>query len=115
MKNVQARIRWLRPEEGGRATPPPGPVYSTVARFKQLAARWPQEAWSVVIKLKEPPDREGRMTVEIRMLVDGAPEGLLEPGSEFELFEGQRCVASGEVLQEGLTLPSESRTEDREQ
>ena len=98
MTTAHARIRWLRPDEGGRATPPPGPVYSTVARFKQLAARWPQEAWSVVLKLKEPPDAEGWMTVEIRMLVEGAPEGLLAPGSVFELFEGRQCVASGEVL-----------------
>ena len=100
MKNAHARIRWLRPDEGGRATPPPGPVYSTVAKFKQLAARWPQEAWSVVIRLNEPPDADGRMTVEIRMLVEGAPESFLEPGSVFELFEGRQCVASGEVLHE---------------
>lgn len=90
----------MRPAEGGRASPPPGPAYSTVAKFKQLAAKWPQEAWSVVLNLKEPPDAEGRMTVEMRMLVAGAPAGLLEPGSVFELFEGRQCVASGEVLRE---------------
>jgi len=100
MKTAHARIRWLAPDEGGRAMPPAGPVYSTVARFEQLAAQWPQEAWSVVINLKEPPDEEGLMTVEIRMLVEGAPESLLAPGSVFELFEGHQCVASGEVLQE---------------
>ena len=100
MKNARARIQWLRSEEGGRATLPSGPVYSTVARFKQLAAKWPQEAWSVVIKLKEPPDRDGGMTVEISMLVEEAPENLLEPGSVFELFEGAQCVARGEVLHE---------------
>jgi hypothetical protein len=100
MKNVKARIRWLPPEEGGRATPPVGPVYSTAAKFKQLAARWPQEAWSVVIEFIDPPDMEGRMTVGIRMLVEGAPENLLEPGSAFELFEGRHCVAIGEVLRQ---------------
>lgn len=100
MNTVHARIRWLRPDEGGRASPPQGPAYSTVAKFKRLAARWPQEAWSVVLTLKEPPDPEGRMTVEIRMLVAGAPTDLLGPGSVFELFEGRQCVASGEVLRE---------------
>ena len=79
--------------------PPSGPVYSTVARFEQLAALWPREAWSVVLNLKEPPDAEGRMTVEIRMLAPWAPESLLQPGSVFELFE-DRCVATGEVLRE---------------
>jgi hypothetical protein len=100
MKTIRARIRWLRPDEGGRETPPPGPAYSTVARFQQLAEKWPGEAWSVVLKITEPPDPQRRMTVEIRMLVDEAPEGLLAPGSVFELFEGRHCVASGEVLHE---------------
>jgi hypothetical protein len=100
MKNAHARIRWLPQEEGGRATPPVGPIYSTVAKFKQLAEKWPQEAWSVVIHFKDPPDTDGRMDVEIRMLIEGAPESLLQPGSVFELFEGRRCVAKGEILQE---------------
>jgi hypothetical protein len=100
MTSAHARIRWLRPEEGGRPTPPSGPVYSTVARFEQLAAQWPDEAWSVVISLQEPPDAEGRQTVAIRMLVEAAPVGLLAPGSVFQLFEGRQCVASGEVCRE---------------
>lgn len=53
-----------------------------------------------MVSVKEPPDAEGRMTAEIRMLVEGAPENLLAPGSMFELFEGHQCVANGEVLQE---------------
>ena len=98
MKLALARIRWLKPEEGGRAKPPPGPTYSTVAKFKQLAMHWPQEAWSVVLDLREPPDAEGRMTVTIRMLVGEAPDAVLQPGSVFELFEGYQHVATGEVL-----------------
>jgi hypothetical protein len=98
MAAIHARIRWLRPAQGGRESPPSGPVYSTVARFEQLAASWPDAAWSVVITLQDPPDAEGWQTVEIRMLVEAAPEGLLAPGSELQLFEGRRCVAIGAVV-----------------
>ena len=100
MRTAHARIRWLRPEEGGRVAPPLGPTYSTVAKFKLLANKWPQEAWSVVLTLKEPLDPDQQMTVEVRMLVEGAPDALLDPGSVFELFEGRQRVAIGEVLQE---------------
>jgi hypothetical protein len=97
---AHAHVRWLRAEEGGRASPPAGPTYSTVARFAQFAARWPEEAWSVVLTLQAPPDAAGRMTVGIRMLSEAAAAWLLSPGSVFELVEGRRCVARGEVLQE---------------
>jgi hypothetical protein len=70
-----------------------------VARFESLADRWPHEAWSVVLKIGAPADSEGVMVAGIRMLAgDDAPVELLSPGSRFELFEGRKCVASGEVL-----------------
>lgn len=95
----QARIRWLKREEGGRPSPPSGPDYSTVARFETLADRWPHEAWSVVLAITTPADAEGVMVAGIRMLAgDEAPRGLLSPGSRFELFEGRKRVATGEVL-----------------
>jgi len=73
-------------------------TYSTVARFRQLASRWPEEAWSVVLEISDPPDSQGCMIVGLRLLVGDAPESLLEPGSVFELFEGRRHVATGEIL-----------------
>jgi hypothetical protein len=95
----KARIRWLKPEEGGRPSPPPGPDYSTVARFEVRADRWPHEAWSIVLNIYAPPDAEGLMVADIRMLAgEDAPKELLSPGSRFELFEGRKQVASGEVL-----------------
>ena len=96
---TKARLRWLPPAEGGRHSPPPGPEYSTVARFENLAQRWPQEAWSVVLAISEPADAEGVMVVGIRLLAPkNAPDGLLSSGSTFELYEGKKCVARGEVL-----------------
>lgn len=95
----EARIRSLTLEEGGRPSPPPGPVYSTVARFESLADRWPHEAWSVVLSISAPLDADGIMIAGIRMLAgDDAPKQLLDPGSRFELYEGRQCVAHGEVV-----------------
>lgn len=97
-QSTKARVRWLRPGEGGRKTPPPGPVYSTVARFELLKDRWPDEAWSVVLDISGPADDRGEMMVDVRMLVPDAPTELLKSGSRFELFEGARRVAECEVL-----------------
>ncbi len=94
----KARLRWLAAEAGGRPSPPPGPTYSTVARFETLADRWPHEAWSIVLKIGEPADASGDMVAGIRMLAADAPEGLLARGRRFDLFEGRRLVAHGEVL-----------------
>ena len=99
MTERTTRIQWLKPEEGGRSSLPAGPTYSTVARFDVLADRWPREAWSVVLNISAPADPRGVMTAGIRMLAgDEAPAELLSPGSKFELYEGHRCVARGEVL-----------------
>jgi hypothetical protein len=95
----KARVRWIKPEDGGRPSPPLGPQYSTVARFEALAERWPREAWSVVLYIAAPADADGVMLVEIDMLAGhDAPKELLSPGSRFELFEGRKRVATGEVL-----------------
>jgi len=95
----KARIWWLKPEEGGRSSPPPGPDYSTVARFETLADSWPHVAWSIVLAISGPADADGMMEVGIRMLAaENAPSELLSRGSRFDLFEGRKLVASGEVL-----------------
>jgi hypothetical protein len=96
---MRARIRWLAPASEGRASPPLGPTYSTVARFASLADRWPIEAWSIVLEISAPAEASGEMTAGIRLLAgDDAPKGLLSPGARFDLFEGTRLVANGEVL-----------------
>ena len=99
MSEQMARIRWVESAHGGRASPPSGPQYTTVARFEAIADRWPDEAWSVVLDIPPPADDCGIRTVGIRMLAgDAAPEELLASGSRFELYEGARRVAIGEVL-----------------
>ena len=95
---VKARIHWLPPEAGGRRETPPGPRYSTVARFEAVKDRWPEEAWSIVAEIPGPPDASGCMIVNLWFLFENAPMDLLRPGSRFDLFEGRKLVAHGEVV-----------------
>jgi hypothetical protein len=95
---VKAKLRWLTAAEGGRQAPPPGPEYSTVARFEVFKDRWPDEAWSVVVSLDATVPTQAVVEARVRMLVPDAPSDLLAPGSRFDLFEGSRRVAEGEVL-----------------
>ena len=98
MTTMRARVHWVPEAEGGRHTMPRGPSYSTVAKFEELADRWPREAWSVVLAFDEEP-QERDLIARIRLLVpETAPPDLLRPGARFELFEGSRLVAVGEVL-----------------
>ena len=96
--SVPVELRWLRPEEGGRQAPPPGPTYTTVAKLEALEDRWPDEAWSIVTEWDEPPDEDLRTRATMRFLVEGGPEHLLAPDSRFEIYEGRRLVARGRVL-----------------
>lgn len=94
----KVRLRWIAAADGGRSSPPPGPTYSTVARFEVLADRWPQEAWSIVLQIGGQADASGEMIADIRMLAHDAPRALLASGSRLDLYEGGRLVARGEVL-----------------
>jgi hypothetical protein len=82
-KPISARLRWLRPEQGGRPSPTPGPTYSTVARFNDFHT---------------PPDQTGTHLVSIRFLSDIGPVDRLAPDRVFVLYEGHRKVAEGVVL-----------------
>jgi hypothetical protein len=102
-KVVKARLQWLSPEEGGRKHPPAGPRYSTVARFEDAAARFPEIAWSFVVEFDAPISSTLEVTANVWMLAydePGAPQHLLEPGNRFELVEGAKVVARGYVLGE---------------
>jgi hypothetical protein len=97
-KSVKAKICWITKEAGGRESPPPGPRFSTVARFEDLKDKWPEEAWSVVVEFTEPPDESLCVIADVSLLNPQGPTNLLRPGSMFELFEGHRLVARGKVL-----------------
>src|SRR5262245_14205439 len=99
-KLVKSRIYWLSKEAGGREGPPPGPRYLAPARFEDEKEKWPNEAWTLVIEFIDPPDESLCMIADVRLLNPEGPVRLLHPGSVFELYEGDRVVAKGEVLDE---------------
>lgn len=107
-RRAVARIRWVSPTEGGRTHPPAGPRYSTVAKFEKEAENWPQEAWSILAEFKKISDDLSSIIAEVHCLAPTAPSHLLQPGSKFELYEGSRLVAHGEVLGDSVEPLSEN-------
>jgi hypothetical protein len=99
-----AKIHWLSAAEGGRQYPPSGPRYSTLARFEKESTKWPEVAWSIVADFKNQLDSSS-IEAEINFLSPDAPLHLLECGNRFELYEGHRLVAHGEVLKERVEQP----------
>jgi hypothetical protein len=97
-RSVKAKICWVKEEAGGRQSPPAGPRYVTVVRFDDEQDKWPSEAWSLVVDFHESPDESLCMTADVSFLAPEAPVELLRTGSTFQLFEGAKVVARGEVL-----------------
>jgi hypothetical protein len=105
-KAVESFIHWIPIEEGGRANPPGGSVYSTVARFED-DEKWPHEAWSLVIRVGR-SFKGGRYThAKMEFLAEDAPQHLLKEGARFELLEGRKRVAKGVILPAGVPIPAE--------
>jgi len=96
--SVKAKVCWITKEAGGRESPPPGPRYSTAARFEEEKDKWPHEAWSLVLEFSGPPDESHCVIADVRLLNPTGPAKLLRTGSVFELYEGRQLVARGEVL-----------------
>ena len=56
------------------------------------------EAWSLVLEFDTLPDKSLSSMAKVSFLVQEAPTSLLHRGSRFELFEGYKCVADAEVV-----------------
>ena len=98
-RSVKAKVCWVKEEAGGRKSPPRGPQYLTVARFEEAKDTWLKEAWSLVLEFDSPPDDALCMIADVKFLSPDGPMKLLHVGSTFDLFEGRRLVARGEVLE----------------
>jgi hypothetical protein len=93
-------LRWLGPDEGGRAAPPIGPLYRPTAHFAQESLN---ESFSVVLELSATGANATNRSqqVGLRLLVpENLPEILqkLVPGQQLIITEGSRVVAIGNVL-----------------
>ena len=94
-----AILRWLSVDEGGRQRPPSGLRYVTLAQFQSATDEEMSEPWSLIVEAPEPLDRAGTVTVTLRFLVpEHAPLHYLTPGTHFQLLEGKRKVAVGEIV-----------------
>jgi hypothetical protein len=103
-RQVIVRLHWRTPAEGGRHIPPTGQMYSTVAAFDPPTPNWPHEAWSVVV---EPVPTANSPQCTLRFLADLAPHHVLQPGVRFELLEGARVVADGEVIDDAMPVAAQ--------
>lgn len=95
---ADVRIEWLDPAEGGRAEPPPGPLYPTTAQFADHA-----ETFSVVLHLLEPVSSGARRahSAQLTLLAPDRLPDLVEhlvPGVQLVIKEGRRTVAKCHVL-----------------
>jgi hypothetical protein len=116
MIRMRAQVDWTPEDQGGRRRPPSGvgrPAYAAVVRFTDVNGPWPPpEAWSLVVEKDEALSQPTRWIADIHFLVEEAPHDALRPGRSFELYEGSRCVARGQVLADsvqasgGLTVAS---------
>jgi hypothetical protein len=94
---VTATLRWISPEKGGRKAPPSNPTYRAVPRFA-VDPNASLGLWDVVVTFSRPPGPHAKTaTVRIAFTSADAPKSLLRRGSRFELAEGAKVVAQGEV------------------
>src|SRR5579885_3665146 len=100
MPAKRATLEWVSKEQGGRSTLPAGvgePPYATVVRF--VGEPWPPPvAWTLVVRKVDVRDEPSKWFAEVQFLVDEAPHHLLAEGTEFELYEGRKCVARGRII-----------------
>jgi len=88
----RALIKWISEENGGRRAPVPiGTKYAPIISFQKM-----KEHWSCVFTATK--IKNGISKVRIEFLVDNSPIKYLKKGNNFELYEGIKKVADGEIL-----------------
>ena len=95
---ARATITWFRFEEGGRRELPRVPHFRSVVRFDEDPNRR-LGAWDVEVRFEDPPSYGRPSLATVSFLAEGAPSQLLHVGSRFELTEGRKVVARGQVVQ----------------
>lgn len=97
---VKARLTWVPYGQGGRAHAPTGTTYTTVARYHHPVTHEISFEWSMVVHFNNELRSVESQHVSVSFLSLEAPHALLQPGFMFELYEGARLVAVGEVIDE---------------
>ena len=92
---VEAKVVWVKPEEGGKKKiPPVGMMFYPMIKIDGDKERI---NWSLVLVNKEFIDRYQTIAT-IKFIMDNAPQHLLRSGSEFTLYEGARIIAKGKIV-----------------
>ncbi|HEY0613736.1 MAG TPA: hypothetical protein VGC96_03805 [Candidatus Elarobacter sp.] len=104
---AKAQITWFRHAQGGRRQLPSVSTYRSVARFDD-DPNYSLGTWDVEVRFVKPPGYERPSPAIVSFLSEEAPNQLLHAGSRFELTEGPKVVARGEVLPRA---PRKSRTQ----
>jgi hypothetical protein len=97
----RASIEWVTREDGGRKHPPrisQGEHYGATASVGNWNGNNSHLAnWSVfVCDVEEVSDF--RCNATVGYVVREAPHASFLPGTKFELYEGARCVAKGQII-----------------
>jgi len=99
----RAFVNWIPYEKGGRRNPPTGeepPVYWAAVKFsRDLDDEPPANGWALNVRLIELID-PFRWVSNVQFRVDDAPHELLCDGARFELYEGRKKVATGQVFEQ---------------
>ena len=92
---AKARLFWTPSEAGGRKhILPVGMRYCPIIVFE---SEQPGDTlWSAEVYNTSIDDRTS--IADVSYLADYAPYHLLQPGSRFQLYEGQRLVAEGSIV-----------------
>jgi hypothetical protein len=95
-KRVKVYVQWS-PEK--MADLPSSNTYTTVAKFPEDAADWPNEAWSVILEFDSLLVAcSGSCNATAKFLMSTAPVERLESGRMFDLYEGFKRTARIEAL-----------------
>ena len=94
MRHAIATLQWRTEKEGGRRAAVTARRYMSPVVFANDTASG--QAWTLVVdRGRSAPG--AKETVLVHFLMDDAPHEVLTAGTAFQLVEGSRIVAEGEV------------------
>lgn len=97
-KMVKAQITWITQENGGRKNQPiPGTRYCPIVIFDDMDQN-KDEFWSADFICTKVDDKMNSI-VDFTFLVENAPMSYLASGNKFKLFEGNKKVALGIIIE----------------
>ena len=95
---MNATIKWIQTKDGGRRLPMAiGIRYCPIIEFPSTIAQ--KKFWSADIYVLSQTNRY-ESTAKLSYFSEKAPFELLQEGVDFELYEGDRLVATGTICSE---------------